>query len=49
LRAAWAVARTARWSKLSSEQYEATIAAIRQAIGPGSPLWQIEEHWRGFQ
>lgn len=48
LGADWAAARRIRWSKLSCEQYEAVIAAIRTAVN-GEPLWQIESWWRGYQ
>ena len=44
----WAAARTARWSKFNSEQYEEVIAAIR-AAARGSALWKIEAWWRGYQ
>lgn len=48
LKAAWGRARRARWSKFTSEQYEDVIAAVRQKMG-NRPLWEIEEHWQGFQ
>lgn len=44
----WAKARKARWSKFSSEQYEAVIAAIRVAM-PDEALWKVESRWRGHQ
>lgn len=44
----WAKARKARWSKFSSEQYEAVIAAIRATL-PDEPLWKVESCWRGHQ
>ena len=37
-----------RWSKFSSEEYEAVIDLIRRAI-PGRPLWMIEQYWQGHQ
>jgi hypothetical protein len=46
--AIWRRARNTRWSKLDSVGYETVIAEIRRALG-NAPLWQIEEHWRGFQ
>lgn len=45
----WAVARNARWSNLSREQYEGLIFHIREVIPVGGGLWQIEEHWQGYQ
>lgn len=48
LKARWQTARKLRWSKLNSEQYEDVISAIRQAMGT-TPLWLVEEHWRGHQ
>jgi hypothetical protein len=38
-----------KWSKMSFEQYEKVIDIIRQTLGPGEPLWSIEEYWRGYQ
>ena len=48
LRNLWSTARKNRWSKFTSEQYEAVITAIRQVMGT-SPLWQVEIYWRGYQ
>jgi hypothetical protein len=45
---AWRNARAQRWSKFTSDQYEAVIAEIKRAMA-GSPLWRVESHWRGFQ
>ena len=45
---AWAEARRLRWSKLDSDEYERVISAIRTAMS-GRPLWEVEEHWRGYQ
>jgi hypothetical protein len=36
------------WSNFDSDQYEIVIKTIRIAMG-GSPLWEIEQHWRGYQ
>lgn len=47
-RSAWKKACRVRWSKLNSEQYQEVIDAVRLAL-PGSPLWHVEEHWRGHQ
>lgn len=44
----WKKANKARWSKFDSEQYEEVIIAIR-LLQAGKPLWQVEEHWRGYQ
>lgn len=44
----WSEARKQRWSKFTSEQYQAVISGIRSAMN-GAPLWQIETHWRGYQ
>jgi len=47
-RECWRAARKQRWSKLTSDQYEAVIQAIRISMN-GEPLWQIEAYWRGYQ
>ena len=39
----------ATWTKFSSTEYESVIRAMRHALGPGVPLWCIEEFWPGFQ
>lgn len=44
----WALARKRRWSKFDADQYQEVIGCIRLAMN-GRPLWQIEEHWRGYQ
>lgn len=44
----WAAARKARWSKFDSNQYESVIVGIRATMGE-SPLWHIEQYWRGYQ
>ena len=49
LRAEWSRARTTRWSKFSSDDYERVIASIRMALGKDAALWQIEQYWRGYQ
>ena len=38
-----------RWSKFSSSRYQSVIDLIRRSLGPGVPLWMIEEHWKGHQ
>jgi hypothetical protein len=48
-KAEWQKARKARWSKLTSNQYENVIAAVQRAIPANQGLWQIEEYWQGFQ
>jgi hypothetical protein len=48
LRAEWSKAKRSRWSKLTSLEYEEVIDAMRRC-SQGSPLWAIEEHWRGYQ
>lgn len=48
LRADWRTARRIRWSKLSSGEDEAVIRSIRQAMS-SSPLWEVEQYWRGYQ
>ncbi|MEE4246199.1 MAG: hypothetical protein V2I33_12360 [Kangiellaceae bacterium] len=45
----WQAARKARWSKLSSKQYQAVINAIKEALPSKSGLWEIEEFWQGYQ
>jgi hypothetical protein len=46
--AVWRKAKKAKWSKFNSAQYEEVIEAIR-SLQAGKPLWQVEEHWRGYQ
>ena len=48
LREEWLKARRTRWSKLNAEGYEAVIAAIRRGM-PNVALWEVEQHWRGYQ
>ena len=45
----WQAARTARWSKLTIDQYQNVIDAIKASIPCKKGLWEIEEHWPGFQ
>lgn len=45
----WQKARKARWSKLSSIEYENLIAAVKNANPANQGLWKIEEYWQGFQ
>jgi hypothetical protein len=49
LRREWSKARTIRWSKFTSQQYESVIVSIRSALGGMVPLWQVEQYWRGYQ
>lgn len=44
----WKKAEKAKWSKFSSEEYEAVIKHIKYCMNK-EPLWLIEEHWQGFQ
>jgi len=48
LRAEWNVARKVRWSKFDSTQYETVICNIRLCL-QGSPMWEVEKYWRGYQ
>jgi hypothetical protein len=48
-RAEWARARSIRWSKFTSDQYESVIDSIRTALGGKVPLWHVEQYWRGYQ
>lgn len=45
----WQKARRIRWSKFTSNDYENVIKAVQRAIPNNQGLWQIEEHWQGFQ
>ncbi len=47
--AQWRQFRDAAWSTYDSTTYEAVIAAIRRYLGPGVPLWAVEEAWKGHQ
>ncbi|WP_420789083.1 hypothetical protein ACOI2Q_18400 [Shewanella algae] len=48
-RSEWQAARKARWSKLTSAQYQAIIDAIKSTISDEKGLWEIEEFWQGYQ
>jgi hypothetical protein len=48
LRDEWIKAKRARWSKFTSDQYEAVIKSIRQTMAD-APLWGVEEHWQGYR
>lgn len=37
------------WTNFCSDQYEAVIYEIRDALGQDVPMWQIEAHWAGHQ
>lgn len=45
----WRCFRDAAWSNYDSNTYENVIAAVRAYLGPKTPLWRIEEAWRGHQ
>lgn len=49
LRQEWSKARTIRWSKFTTDEYQNVITSIRSALGKNVPLWHIEKHWRGYQ
>jgi len=44
----WRSARSTRWSRLNSDQYEKVIELIRISV-KDAPLWMIEQFWRGNQ
>ncbi len=44
----WAQANKCGWSKFDSATYEEVIKGIREALN-GSPLWEIEQFWKGHQ
>ena len=44
----WRQARMARWSRLTSAEYQHLIRLIRESLN-GEPLWNIEEYWQGNQ
>jgi len=44
----WKEAKKAKWSKFDSQQYERVVEAIR-SLQAETPLWQVEQHWRGYQ
>src|SRR4030095_10657949 len=48
LRDEWIKAKRARWSKFTSDQYEAVITSIQQAMRD-APLWEVEQHWPGYR
>lgn len=45
----WQAARKARWSKLTSVQYQDVINAIKSTLSKDKGLWEIEEFWQGYQ
>jgi len=45
----WDEAKCIRWSKLNSDQYERVIHSIRAALKPNAALWEVEQHWPGYQ
>ena len=44
----WAQSNKCGWSKFDSATYEGVIKRIREALN-GSPLWEIEQFWKGHQ
>jgi len=47
-RHSWNEAARTGWSNFTSGQYENVMATVRAAMA-GSPLWEIERYWRGYQ
>jgi hypothetical protein len=45
----WLVAKKVRWSNFNSTQYQRVISTIKEVLPDGAGLWQIEEHWQGYQ
>jgi hypothetical protein len=45
----WSTAKRHRWSNFNSREYERVIAAIRESLRAGEPLWKIEKYWQGHQ
>jgi len=45
----WRMFFNLRWSKFDSKTYQDVISLMRQSLGPGKPLWKIEQYWSGHQ
>ena len=45
----WQAARKVKWSKFNCRQYQEVIDAIKTTISKERGLWEIEEHWQGYQ
>lgn len=45
----WRGFRKRCWSKFDSSDYEDVIRHVRKSLQPGTPLWKIEEYWKGHQ
>lgn len=48
-RPAWEVARKAKWSNFTSEEYEQVISDIKSITKSGHGLWEVEQYWQGYQ
>lgn len=44
----WKEMDTRRWSKFSSDDYEAVIQELQSVVGE-KPLWSVEKYWKGHQ
>jgi len=45
----WASKASIGWSNFDAWDYEDAITKLRELVGPGNPLWTVEEHWRGHR
>ncbi len=45
----WKMARKARWSNFTSDEYEQVIQAIQISLNKEQGLWEIEQYWQGYQ
>ena len=43
----WRKYHNLRWSNFTDEMYQGVIDLVRKSLPKGSPLWMIEEHWKG--
>ena len=37
------------WSKFTEEEYKAVIQGVRNILGDGVGMWEIEKYWKGYQ
>lgn len=48
-RKAWQIAKNAKWSKFTSEEYEQVILEIQSITDNNHGLWEVERYWQGYQ
>lgn len=48
-KAVWKMAKKAKWSKFTSDEYEQVIKAVQVSTSSDRGLWEIEQYWQGYQ